>query len=161
MRRICVRGLFALLLVGFVAQVVVMKVLTEPYPGLFQPGFGGFGGNQGRPEAMATVAQPVVTVTYANGSTATFSHRSVMERSKSGQLAVFESAFGADSPRHPDPQTVAWLEKRLIDLGGGRQPLRAIVSWRNVTYDLDTRQPHRIATTNTMVISFLDGGERG
>ena len=78
MRRIFVRGVFALLLVGFAAQLAVAKVWSEPYPGLFQPGFEGFGGKQGRPENMTTVPAPVVTATYADGSTATFSHRDVM-----------------------------------------------------------------------------------
>ncbi len=161
MRRVLVRGLFALLLIGFVVQLAVAKVWTEPYPGLFQPGFGGFGGAQGRPENMATVPEPTVMATYADGSTSTFSHRDVMERSKSGRMAVFQSAFGTDSPRRSDPQTVAWLQERLTELDGGRRPVSAVISWRDVAYDVDTRQPGRIVTTDSVVISFPDGGGHG
>ena len=101
----------------------------------------------------------MVTVSYTDGSTTAFTHLQVMAQSTSLPLAVFRNAFGPNSPRRSDPDTVAWLEQRLSDLGGGRRPVQAIVSWRAVVYDLDGRRPPRVTTTDRTVISF--GGERG
>lgn len=157
MSRKIVRLLFGLVLVGVVVQLGVAKIWTEPYPALFQPGFGGFGGRQGQPETMATVPQVAVVVTYADGSTASFSHLEVMRQSKSGPLVVFRSAF-ADSRRRSDPRTVAWLEQRLADLGGGRQPVRAVIIEREVTHAIDDPQPLRVSTTGTVAVSFGGGG---
>jgi hypothetical protein len=150
-----VRASFGLVVVAFVVQLVMIKVWHEPYPGLFQPAFGGRHARGG----TTTVQQPTVTATYTDGTTTTFGHRDVMARSKSLQLAVFRSAFGPDSPRRSDPDTLAWLNRRLSDLGGGRQPDYAVLSWRAVAYDLDGDRPPRVTTTDRTVISF--GGERG
>jgi hypothetical protein len=159
MSRIFIRVVFAALLVGFTAQMAVTKVWREPYPGLFQPGFGGFGGQQGQPGTMATVPAPTVTATYADGSTATFSDRDVMARSKSAPAAVFRSAFAAAGPGSPrlrplDPRTSAWLDARLTELGGGRRPTSAVIAWHQVTFDVATRRPVGTATTDTVSVSF-------
>lgn len=150
-----------MLLIGFIGQLAVAKVWTEPYPGLFQPGFGGFGGKQGAPENMTTVPQSVVTASYADGSTATFVDWVVMEQSKSAPSAVFQSAFGAHRTRPFDPRTVAWLERRLADLHDGRRPVRAVISWRDVVHDIDTGQPLRITTTDELVVPLRNGGGNG
>lgn len=150
-----------MLLIGFVAQLGVAKIWKEPYPGLFQPAFGGFGGEQGRPENMTTVPQLAVTVTYTDGGTRTFSYLDVMKQSKSDPLTVFTSAFGPGSPRRSDPRTVAWLDRRLTDLGAGRRPVHAVLAWHKVTYDVDTRQPLRTTTTDSLDVAFPGGGSRG
>jgi hypothetical protein len=150
-----VRVGFGLLLVAFVVQLAVARVAQQPYPGLFQPGFPG----RSVGARTMTVRQPAVTVTYTDGSTTTFTHLQVMAQSRSLPLAVFRSAFGPDSPRRSDPDTIAWLERRLSDLGGGRRPDHAVLSWRAVVYDLDDERPPRVTTTDRTVISF--GGERG
>jgi hypothetical protein len=152
--RLGVRALFALLLVGFVVQLVIAKVWPgQPYPGLFMPGFPASGVRAG----TTTVRQPIITVTYNDGSTATFSGREVMAQSTTLPLAVFRKAFGPNS--RSDPDTLAWLEHRLSDLGGGRQPVQAVVSWRQVVYDLDGQRAPQVTATERTVISL--GGERG
>jgi hypothetical protein len=161
MSRKLVRGIFGLVLVSVAVHLGVAKVWTEPYPALFQPGFGGFGGRQGQPDTMTTAPQEAVVVTYADGGTASFSHLEVMRQSKSGPLAVFRSAFVVDSRRRSDPRTVAWLEQRLADLGGGRRPVRAVITGCEVTYDVYTRQPLRATTTDTVTVSFPGGDGRG
>lgn len=160
MSRNLVRGLFGLVLVSVVAQLGVAKIWTEPYPALFQPGFGGFGGRQGQPDTMATVPQVAVVVTYADDSTASYSHLEVMRQSKSSPLVVFRSAF-ADDHRRSDPRTVAWLGQRLADLGGGRRPVRAVITEREVTYAIDDPEPLRVTTTDTVAVSFPGGGGHG
>jgi hypothetical protein len=86
------------------------------------------------------------------------SHNDVMAESQSLRLAVFKSAFSPDSPRLSAPGTVAWLEQRLTELGGGRQPTRAVIEWREVTYDLEDRSAAQATTTDMTTLTF--GGER-
>ena len=151
-----VRALFGLVLVGFVVQLAVTALWREPYPGLFQPSFGS---GQVSDDGTTIVQEPIVTVTYADGGTTTFTHRQVMAQSKSLQLTVFRSAFGPHSPRRADPETVAWLERRLSDLAGGRAPERASLVYNAVAYDVWGQRPPQATSTDRTVISF--GGDRG
>jgi hypothetical protein len=154
-QRRLVRTVFVLLPLAFALQLGVVHVAEEPYPGLFQPSFGGkvVGGR------TASTAEPLVTATYEDGSTATFSHRQVMAQSRSLPSIVFASAFDPRSPRHSAPATVAWLEHRLTDLGGGRHPERAVIEWRTVAHPLDGAGPARASTTARTSYTF--GGGRG
>jgi hypothetical protein len=138
------------ILVGFAGQLAVTKAWGEPYPGLFQPSFGG----AVPPVGTAVVHEPTVIVLYADKTSATFSHLDVMAQSQSLPLAVFTSAFGPDSPRRSAPDTIAWLERRLADLGGGRRPERAVIEWRDVTYHLDDGRPPDSTVTDRTVITF-------
>jgi hypothetical protein len=151
-----IRVLLGLVLVGFVIQLAVTVLWREPYPGLFQPSFGS---GQVRDDGTTIVREPIVTVTYADGGTATFTHRQVMAESKSLQLTVFRSAFGADSPRRADPETIAWLQRRLSVLAGGREPEQAVLVYMAVAYDVSGQRPPEARTTDRTVISF--GGDRG
>ncbi len=160
-RRGPVRALFIVVLVGFLVQLGVTVVWREPYPGLFQPSFGS---GQVSEDGTTIVQEPTVTVTYTDGGGGTFTHRQVMAESKSLQLTVFRSAFGPDSPRRTDPETIAWLEHRLSDLSGGRQPARAVLVYNAVAYDLSGQRPPQASTTDRTVISFGGisfGGDRG
>lgn len=151
-----VRALFGLVLMGFVLQLAVTVAWREPYPGLFQPSFGS---GQVSNDGTTVVQEPTVTVAYTDGVTSTFTHRQVMAQSKALQLTVFRSAFGPDSPRRSDPATIAWLEKRLSELAGGRQPEQAELVYHAVAYDLLGQRPPQATTTDRTVISF--GGDRG
>ena len=128
-------------------------IWREPYPGLFQPSFGS---GQVSEDGTTVVQEPTVTVTFADGGTATFTHRQVMAESKSLQLTVFRSAFGPDSPRRTDPETIAWLGQRVSDLAGGRQPEQAVLAYDAVTYDLFGQRPPQATTTDRAIISFGD-----
>ena len=150
-----VRGVFVLVLAGFAMQVAVDEVWREPYPGLFQPAFGGTGPEAGVVESD----EPTVTVAYADGSTETFTHLEVMAQAKSSPTRVFSTAFRPESPRRDLPGTVAWLEERVSDLGGGREPVRAVISWRTVRYDLDDDGPPRVTVGDRTVIPFGGGHE--
>ncbi|MCK6210635.1 hypothetical protein KZX45_08790 [Georgenia sp. EYE_87] len=145
-----VRGIFILVLTGFVAQVAVDEMWREPYPGLFQPGFGGIGPVAGTVDSD----EPTVTVVYTDGGSATFTHLEVMAQAKSSPTRIFSTAFRPDSPRRDLPGTVAWLERRVSDLGGGREPVRAVISWRTAHYDLDDDGPPRFTVGDRTVVPF-------
>ncbi|GAA4286672.1 hypothetical protein GCM10022262_10310 [Georgenia daeguensis] len=134
-------------------QVAVDEMWREPYPGLFQPGFGGIGPVAGTVDSD----EPTVTVDYADGGSETFSHLEVMAQAKSSPTRVFSTAFRPDSPRRDLPETVAWLEERVSVLAGGREPVRAVISWRTVHYDLDEDGPPRVTVGDRTVIPF--GGQ--
>lgn len=145
-----VRTIFVLLLVGFLVQVAVNAIWREPYPGLFQPAFGGTGDVAGTVESD----EPTVTVTYTDGTTATFTHLEVMAQAKSSPTRVFSTALGPKSPRRDLPETVAWLEQRVSDLGGGRQPVSALIDWRTAHYDLTGDGPPQYTEVDQTLIPF-------
>lgn len=133
--RLVARILLIATLVLFVGQVVVKEVFSEPYPGLFQPGFGA-PASDGR---FITVDQPVVVATFADGTTSTFDHRVVVADSRVLKLAVFNRGFGQEAMAEPDAETVGWLSDRLSELSGGPPPLRARIDWVRVTYDMENK----------------------
>jgi hypothetical protein len=144
------RVTLALLLIIFPAQLAVLVIWGEPYPGLFQPKFGGELPVNGTVRAQ----EPILTVTFTDGSSSTFSHLQVMDQAKSLPLSIFRSAFGPTSPRRSDPRTVAWLKDKLHELGGGREPEQAVIDWRTVTYDLDEQRPPTYISTDRTVVTF-------
>jgi hypothetical protein len=148
-----VRGIFVLVLTGFAFQVTVDEIWREPYPGLFQPAFGGIGPVAGTVDSD----EPTVTVTYADGESATFTHLEVMAQAKSSPTRVFSTAFRPESPRRDLPETVEWLEKRVSDLGGGREPVSAVISWRTAHYDLHDDGPPRFTVGDRTVVPFGGG----
>jgi hypothetical protein len=150
-----VRGIFVLVLAGFAVQVAVDEIWREPYPALFQPGFGGIGPVAGTVESD----EPTVTVVYADGNAETFTHLEVMAQAKSSPTRVFSTAFRPGSPRRDLPETVAWLEQRVFDLGGGREPVRAVISWRTAHYGLDDDGPPSFTVGDRAVVAFGGGHE--
>ncbi len=146
------RVILALILVGFVVQVAVTQVWREPYPAVSQPRFGVVS-----PPGTAVVLEPTVIATYADGSTATFDHLDVMAESRSEPVVAFRSAFGSDSPRRDEAETVAWLEQRLAELHDGDAPQSALIEWGQVSYDLDEGRPPTTQTVDRTEITF--GGQ--
>nr|WP_297427036.1 hypothetical protein [uncultured Actinotalea sp.] len=136
-RGVLIRGLFVLLVAGFAVQLAVHERWREPYPALSQPAFGGAvpGGN------VAVADEPVVEVTYADGTTRVFGHREIMAQSKSSPITVYGNAFHPESPRRHDPETVAWLSERVAQLGGGREPQTITLDWQVARYDLRAGGP--------------------
>ncbi|WP_127129781.1 hypothetical protein [Georgenia sp. SYP-B2076] len=148
-----VRLVLALLLIGFAGQMAITEIWREPYPGLFQPAFGGTGPVVGTVDSD----EPTVTVTYADGTAATYTHLEVMAQAKSSPTRIFSTAFGPKSPRRDLPGTTAWLERRVADLGGGREPVSAVIDWRTAHYDLSGEAPTRFTEVDRTVIPF--GGQ--
>jgi hypothetical protein len=142
------RALFAAVVLTFVAQLVVTDGRREPYPALFQPSFG-----DGSVSADGTTLRPQATVvaTFADGTTARYDHGDVMAESMTSPWRVMRSAFGPTSPRRDRPETVAWLRDRVAALGGA-EPVRVVVEWHDVFYDLRGQaSPRRVLTDRTVV----------
>jgi hypothetical protein len=149
------RVLLGVILVGFAVQLALSMIWREPYPGLFQPSFGG----AVDPAGTEVVEEPTVTVEYTDKTRAVVSQLQVMAQSQSLPSAVFKEDFGPESPRRSAPDTIAWLGRRLSDIGGGRQPERAVIEWRDVTYHLTDGRPPDSTVTDRLVITF--GAEHG
>lgn len=131
------RSALVVLLLAFVAQSAVREVWAEPYPGLFQPAFGG----TPPPGHVVEVTEPFVRVAYTDGSRAVFSHRQVMSEARVLPVAVFNSAFFPGSPRAADERNHEWLRARVSELGDGRAIQSLDVDWTTTTYDMAGRRP--------------------
>jgi hypothetical protein len=155
-RRLGVRLLFVGVVLFVVAQEAVTLGHREPYPALFQPSFG-----NGSVTKQHTIVgdEPTMVVTYAGGARKTFDHLDINAAAKSSPLTTFRSTFGPTSPRRDKAATVAWLEQRLTDLGGGRRPVSAVLTWRNVAYHLDGDRHVDSVVTDRHTYTF--GGGNG
>ena len=155
--RPAVRWLFVALLLFFVAQeVLTLANNREPYPALFQPSFGN---GSVTPEHTVVGDEATMRVVFADGSTGTYDALQVHAEAKSSPLTTFRSTFGPTSPRRDRPQTVAWLESRLRDLSGGKQPVSAELVWHKVAYHLDDDKGPDMSVIDTHAYAF--GGRDG
>lgn len=141
---------FAALLVVGGGQVLVDHYSSEPYPGLFQPGFAGAGRYQG---TVVPMVVHEVAVTYVDGSTSTFEGDELLAASEVSRARVFNTAF-RDDGRAGDPRTQAWLADRLTDLGDGVAPRSATLSWVRWEHDVVDRSARRVRVDHTRSYTF-------
>lgn len=129
-RRRAVRTVFVLALCALPVQVVVREVVGEPYPGLYQPSFGGVPLTGGE----ATTTDAVVTLDYADGRTRAMSMAEALPPTGILPRYVFSRGF-RDQATADDPRTVAWLRERFADDPGG--PVTGFdVQWQQVGYSV-------------------------
>ncbi|MCI2239892.1 hypothetical protein MO973_36965 [Paenibacillus sp. TRM 82003] len=126
-----VRLVFALAVLALPAQVAIRHVASEPYPGLYQPSFGGVP-LAGR-EAVTTEAE--VTLEFAGGATRAVGVEEVLPPTRVLPRFVFTRGFGTQE-RADDPRTVAWLRERVAALDE-RTATAVDVRWQRVGYSLD------------------------
>ena len=139
-----VRGVFAAAVVALPLQLAVRDLAAEPYPGLYQPSFGGEVSSGPTYDSV----EPRIAVTDADGSTRQLGVDAVLPPTGVDPGAVFRSAF-REGPRAHDPDTAFWLRQRLQALEPGSDPQDVTVDWVHVehrvgstrvrTGDLDSR----------------------
>ena len=129
-RRRAVRAVFVLALCALPVQVAVREVAGEPYPGLYQPSFGGVPLRGDR----ATTTDAVVTLQYADGRTRDLTMAEAMPPTGILPRYVFARGF-RDQATADDPRTVAWLRERFADDPGGTVT-GFDVQWQQVGYSL-------------------------
>ena len=125
-----VRVVFALALCALPVQVAVREVAGEPYPGLYQPSFGGVPISGGR----ATTTDAVVTLTYVDGRTRQLPIAQALPPTGILPRSVLEQGF-RDQATADDPRTVVWLRERFADDPGGVVS-GFDVQWQRVGYSL-------------------------
>ena len=143
MPRWAVRSVFLAAVVALPFQVVVREVFSEPYPGLYQPSFGG---DVTRGSTFTNV-EPRVTVREADGSSHRVPYTAVLPRTGALPQAVFRSALG-DPVRAQDPQTRRWLRQQLLAAEPTTDPRSVEVEWLTVE--------RRFGSSTARVVSVED-----
>ncbi|GGI05182.1 hypothetical protein [Egicoccus halophilus] len=134
------RLLFAVLLIAAPTQMLITRVLAEPYPALYQPSFASAPADGD----VVVTTTPRVTVDYADGSVGHYDHVEVMAAAGVARIAVFDHAF-RDDERAEAAQTRAWLRDRLAELGGGRTPTHAEIAWVRSEQGFGDPEPRPVA----------------
>lgn len=146
-RRTPVRLLFLAVLVALPAQVLVRERYSEPYPGLYQPSFGG----APRSPEVARTLEPRVVVETAEGREVPVAFRELLPPTPVLQTAVFRSAF---YPRGNalEPQTRAWLRGRVTAWNPRIHATAVEVTWEDVEYDVHSGDRQVISTNRVITI---------
>lgn len=145
-----VRGVFVAALAVLPVQTLVHHGAPEPYPGIYQPSFGG--------AVMEGVDyqtyEPVVSVVDASGSKSTVDYRDVLPPTPVVPFSVFRSAFEDDARAH-DPRSERWLRQRLMTLAPGGDPQTVVVDWVHVDRRIgsDESKVADVAKTVTVDVS--------
>ena len=127
------RVLFAVAILLLPAQILFKAAIGEPYPGLYQPSFGGVP----QEGTEARTVEPRVVVTYADGTSDIVPFEEVLpEGGPSARSLLFRSAFLSEE-RALDPRTVALVAGRL-ESRAGKPAIEMSIDWQNVRYDLRT-----------------------
>jgi hypothetical protein len=131
MSRVLLLLLFAAVVIATPVQYIVKQKVSEPYPGLFQPAFGGVPSQSGILEER----KPQIDVAYADGSSRAFTHQELLYDSGVQSLSVFNSGFYRDkAARARHPETTAWLKERVEELGNGSMAREAVITRVNTKY---------------------------
>ena len=106
---------------------------SEPYPGLYQPSFGG-----DVPVGKSyTTLEPRVTVTDADGSATRIAYEDLLPPTDVVPQTVFRHAF-LHSREADDPGTARWLRGRLVALAPGSDPRTLTIEWLDVVRRVDS-----------------------
>ena len=130
-----VRVLFAAAVLSLPVQLLLERAVGEPYPGLYQPGFGYVAQ---RDDAVRLV-EPEVVVTYADGGREALDATEALPPDIGVLPQSVLKTVGRDERVATDPRTRAWWAERLGERAPGRVPVEVVVRWVEVRYALADR----------------------
>ena len=139
-------ALFAVTIISLPVELAVSAKFGEPYPGIFQPGFGGV------PEEDGAIfyERPEVAIVDSSGSKSITDFKSLAPDVGSESQVVLARAIGETDSRR-SPETVDFLRKAAQGAVGGT-PTQLAISWVSYKYDLETRQSTRLSNVRTIII---------
>ncbi|RFA15147.1 hypothetical protein B7R21_03700 [Subtercola boreus] len=151
-RRNALRVAFALAILLLPAEMVIQKLVDQPYPGIYQPSFAG------TPVVndILTAKVPLVHVTFADASVVDVPFEAVLPDSKLLDLSVFNSAFQSQI-RANSPETVAWLKNDLEQKFPGRTPTTMVVEFQTLKIDITDPSSRTATTTKTVTVDLQEG----
>jgi hypothetical protein len=122
---------FAGLLLLFPAQLLVAKVIGEPYPALFMPAFAG------TPvvDSILTRTEPRVTIEFADGTSTLVPYTALLPRSTQNSAITFRNVY-ASASRVDDASTTEWLAATLPTTVEGSPATTVRIEWFRVEYRL-------------------------
>lgn len=151
-KRIALRVVFALAILLLPAELVIQKVVDQPYPAIFQPSFAGTPVVDG----ILTAKVPDVHVTFADSSVMEIPFEEVLPDSKLLDLSVFRSAFESQI-RANSPETVDWLRADLEKKFPGSTPTKMVVDWQTAKIDISDPTKRTVTTTKTVTVDLAKG----
>src|SRR5688572_3021848 len=150
MPAVAVRLLFAALVVALPIQVAVRELVGEPYPGLYQPSFGG---DPARGD-FALTTEAAVTVIDRDGERHRVEVDDVLpEGTRVLRSTVFHAAF-FDPEEANHPETVHWLRGRVRSLVPG-EPAAVHIEWQRVRTAFDGGSREVVEVLRTVEIPFV------
>lgn len=147
-----VRGVFVAAVVALPLQLVVREALAEPYPGLYQPSFGGTISSG----STYSSVEPRVTVTEADGALRRVGADALLPHTGVDEGAVFRSAFH-EGPRAHDSRTADWLRERLKHLAPESEPRTVTVDWMDVERRVGSQEARLVGLHSRVVMDLEDG----
>lgn len=145
------RVLFAVAVLLLPVQVLFRAAVDEPYPGLYQPSFGGVP----QEGTEAATVEPKVTVTYVDGSVEAVPFAEILPQGgPTARSLLFRSAFLTEE-RAQDPRTLELVARRLEERAG--HPATSMrVDWQDVRYDLRTGERRVVSVTSTVKLDLQE-----
>lgn len=128
-----VRLLFVAVIVLYVSQLIVRVVVSEPYPGLFQPAFGW---NSER-DGVVKSTESTILVRFTDGTESVIDADALLPEAEVVKWGILRAAFFEES-KLQDPRTKAWLQERLSLLEQTRHAESVQVQWDEVRYATDS-----------------------
>lgn len=143
---------FALAILLLPAELVIQKLVDQPYPGIYQPSFAG------TPVVndVLTAKVPLVHVTFADSSVVDVPFEDVLPDSKLLDLSVFNSAFESQI-RANSPETVDWLRNDLEQKFPGQEPTKMVVDFQTLKIDIRNPDNRTAITTKTVTVDLGRG----
>ncbi len=141
-----VRVLFAAAVVALPAQVLLRAAVDEPYPGLYQPAFGGVP----QEGAVAFTTEHEITVSYEGARSERLTVRDILPPASVSRVDIFRAGFYHEE-RAEDVRTRRWLRKQILKATGGN-PQRVLIRWLKVQYGLVDRSREVVELLKTIEI---------
>lgn len=115
--------------------IIANETVSEPYPALFQPSFGGDGQHPG----VAHVTRMDFFVTYDDGSTQQFDNRDVLYDSPILETPIMAMGFGIHEGKgimETAPSSITWGAQRVREISGNKSVKDARIDWTKKSYRL-------------------------
>ena len=132
----------------------MQRVVSQPYPGIYQPSFAG------TPVVGETLTArvPIVSFTFLDGSVREIPFEEILPESKLLSMSVFKSAF-FDEASANDPATVRYLKELVEEKFPGAEPDTMTVDWTSQRIDIRDPDDRPGTVTKTVVVDLSGGTE--
>ena len=147
------RIVFAAAILLLPVELVAQRVAgTQPYPGLYQPSFADTPLTNG----ILKATLPIVTISFADGSTQQIPYNDVLPDSKLLDLSVFKSAFYGEKKAN-SADVVSWLRNDLQNKFPGTTPTSMTVDWTAFKIPIDDPDSRTGAIVRTVTVDLTKG----
>lgn len=153
-RTVLLRVVFAVAILLLPLELVVQRVVGQPYPGVYQPSFAA------TPLVGDTLTArvPIVHVTFADGTEQEVPFEEILPDAKLLSTSVFKSAF-FDEAHANEPATVEYLRELLGRRFPEADPTTMVVDWTQQKIDVRDPDVRPGTVTSTVVVQLRGAAE--